>query len=447
MAYTHTTYAQYRTELAQRLGDPDKIFWIDAELKLITRETLRIFSLLTGYWRVKPAPITTSSGTVFYDLATLFPSQLGYTVTDTEIEQILLYHLLEPPTIPYAGTEMFTQTDITDSMQRRRNQFLADTGIVVSQYSDVIPAVPSSGRVTLPETVIAVRRAVFKQVGGTYYQLYREDEMGITDYNSEWSYTAGTPYAISVTATPPLQVQLAPVPVDIGTLELLVVQTGAALDPATGVILGLPDDLTWGIKWGTIADILNVDGLSLDPDRTAFAQSRYDLAVALAKITPALVVAQLNGVPLTIDPLADIDNYAPGWQSSNSTPSIIGTAGSDLLAVYPSPDGIYSILPDIITKAPLPTAEADYIDVGRETLDQLLDYSEHLARFKQGGTEFAASLPTANRFLKQCISYNSRLSAHGKYLGEIIDQAQTEGAARPYEILGGTGLGTAKGLS
>lgn len=446
MAYTHTTYAQYRTQLANRLGDSDKIFWVDDELKLVTLETLQVYGLLTGYWRERPGPVVTSSGTAFYDLATEFPDQLGYSATDTTVEQLLLYHLLEPPTIPYAGSEMFTQADITASMQRRRNQFLAETGIVVSSYSTVVPAVPSSGRVTLPDDVITVPRAVFKRVDGTYYQLWREDEMGLTDYNSQWSYTADNPYAVSITATPPLQVQLAPVPIDIGTLELLTVETGAALDPAASVILGIPDDLAWGLKWGTIADILNVDGLSFDPDRTAFCEARYGLAVAIAKIAPVLVVAQLNGVPLTIDSIAAIDGYAPGWQTSSSTPSVIGTVG-DTIAVYPVPDGIYSILVDIVSKAPLPVNDADYIDVGREVLDSLLDYSEHLCRFKQGGTEFAASLPTANRFLKQCISYNSRLSAHGKYLGEIVDQTSAESASRPYEITGGTGLGTTKGLS
>src|SRR6266516_6459025 len=104
------------------------------------------------------AGFATAVLTAFYSLQTQLSGLLGYTVTDRPLISDLLDHLMEPPITDcaiYPGTEMFTLDDLTRAVERRRDQFLAETGVVLTRQD--VPITPAS-RVSLPDIVIDVRR-------------------------------------------------------------------------------------------------------------------------------------------------------------------------------------------------------------------------------------------------------------------------------------------------
>src|SRR5262245_50242511 len=232
MPYSHTTWSQLQTQLSTRLADLSQIFWTAPEIVLHLTEAMRTFALCSGFWRERSS-FATSANTAFYDINTLI-SVLAPSVTDHDIIQALQYDLLESTTsqTSWPGTEMFTYADIAAAVQNRLNQFLSDTGIVVTR--SVVPvASPPIGRQILAQSVIDVRRVAWQGASPENYYtvLWREDERSLTAFDTGWSVSAGTPGAYSVMAPPPLQLQLAPPPVASGQLELLTVDS-IALDPA-----------------------------------------------------------------------------------------------------------------------------------------------------------------------------------------------------------------------
>jgi hypothetical protein len=432
MPYTHTTFGTLKTRLSRRLGDT-LTFWPDAELGRYLTETLRVWGILSAFWRER-ASFTTVASTAFYLLQTEAAGLLGYTVTDRDVISDMLDCLMEPPITDwtvYPGTEMFTLDDLSGALTRRRDQFLAETGVVLTRAD--IPIAPA-GRIDLPDTVVDVRRLVWRSVAGVNSHLWREDEWALTTATRGlWSVNPGTPAAYSVMASQPVQIQLAPVPSDAGTLDLISVSTGATLDPATSAtVLGIPDDLCWVVKWGALADLLGRDGPAADPMRAAFCESRYQQGVQMARLLASVVQAQINGIPLVADSLQSLDSARANWQNTTATvPSTVALAGLNLMALHPTPDGPYSVTLDVVRNAPIPTADGDYVEVGRETLDALTDYASHLASFKMGGAEFQSTTRAAEDFLRQAMGYNERLAAAARFIVPARDQAGGEEKRRP----------------
>src|SRR5208282_5062373 len=85
------------TLLAQRLGISlgGADYWVQGELDYHTRNAIREFQVLTGYWRERVS-LTTAANTPFYDL---YASIVPRTVLDTDILAQAGYALLE-----YAGS-------------------------------------------------------------------------------------------------------------------------------------------------------------------------------------------------------------------------------------------------------------------------------------------------------------------------------------------------------
>ena len=430
MPYTHVTFSALKTQLANRLGDVSKIYWRDVELGLYVKESLRTWQAFSAFWRVR-ATFNTAAGTEFYDLPAQMSSVLGYNLKDQDIVKDLQYHLLEnadtdPAGSSWVGTEMFVLADLTAAIERRRNQFLAETGIVVTRSTPNMPPPPVS-RVPLADTTIDVRRVVWKRNDGTFSNCWRSDEWELSAGALHWEVNPAVPYAYSILATPPLTLQVAPAPLDAATLDLLTVDTPAALDPTTGVLLNIPDNFAWVIKWGALADLLGKDGQARDPQRAAFCEQRYQLGVNLARQSAVIILCEIQGDTVLTEALEAIDAERPGWQgSATATPTDICIAGWNLIALRPVPDGIYSVTMDVAQNAPVPSADVDQVQLGREQLDAVLDYAEHLAAFKMGGAEFDATLRQAENFMRQATTYNERLAASALFSVPATGQSRLE---------------------
>jgi hypothetical protein len=433
MAYTHTSWIQAKTLLAARLQDALKVRYTDTEIGIYIAEAMRTWQILSSCWRER-GTFNTDDSVVFYDLPTYLSTLRPRTITDADLVAQMQYHLLEPPTsYLWTGTEMFTLADLTSALEKRRNQFLVQTGCVLVN-STVTGISPPVGRVVLDDNVIDVRRLAWVDAEGVFLHLWREDEEVANSLSVGWNLNPAVPNSFSVAVTPPLQIQLFPPPLDAGTLDMISVKSGATLNPASGVLMGVPDDLAWVVKWGALADLLGKDGPAFDPIRAAYCEERWNFGVELAKLMPSVLQAYINDVSVPIESLVDIDSYYPNWQNETGIAQFVALLGPDLLAVVPVADalgGPYSVTLDVLKNAPIPATNGEYIQAGREELDAIIGYAEHLALWKNGAFELKSSLSGWQNLLKLAWVRNDRLSASTKLMRLMMSHASHEERARP----------------
>ncbi len=411
MPYTHTTLNQFRAELALRMSDPEEIFWTPDELNEYILESLRVFGALTGFWRDQ-ATFNTAAGVAFYDITSInaaFTTLLGYSLTDQSLLTTIQNHFLEPVSSDsWAGTDQFTLQDIENALQGQRDKFLAETGIRVTRFSQAAVG----PREDLPDTVIDVRRLVWNRDSDSLnFHLWREDEWNMTAFDQAWPAGADPPIAYSTTVAPPITVQLLPPAGVAGTLDFITVDSGAPLDLTAGVVLGIPDDLCWALKWGAMAELLGKSGQARDL-RANYCEERYKAGVQVALSYPQVMQAQIGATPILVDSLNNLDAFKVNWQDETpGTPDIIAVAGHNLIALSPVPDGVHTVTLDVVRKTDVPVNGSDFIQLGREDKDSVLNYAQHLATFKIGGKEFDLTQWQAQEFLRQAVLRNRLMAA------------------------------------
>jgi hypothetical protein len=148
---------------------------------------------------------------------------------------------------------------------------------------------------------------------------------------------------------------------------------------------------------------------------TTVGQSWYQTPAGLTYIYRV----EINETPLGSSSLYDLDYGQPTWESdqcaSGDLPQIFAPMGTNLFAIWPSSfAGGESMVVDGVIPAPDPTT-GTYVNLGQEELTAILDYSEHLAQFKEGGQEFEASQLLLQKFLKYCGSRNAMLTQSAKF--------------------------------
>jgi hypothetical protein len=424
--YSYYQLGQLVTDLTLRLQDPNNVFWAQAELILYIQEALRTWNAMAAWYRDRMS-FGTQSAMTWYDLSQQSGTLIPYTVTDTTLFEEIEYHLLEPPTATYSGSEMFTNADLVNALQKRRDQFLLETGSVIT-HSVQTGAQTNDGRVALADSVIDIRRIAYFSSLDVYTVLWRSSESEANSFQYGWWGASGPPGAYSVVEPAPVVVQIIPVPNLPGSLDLLTISTGAALNPSSGVVLGMPDDFSWVVKWGALADLLTRDGQASDPLRAQYCQRRWIEGVRLAKLSTTAITGAIDGNNVPINSVFDMDTAYPGWQNNApANPSILGLAGMNMLAVADPPNSaVHSIQLDLLRNMPIPVALTDLIQVGREELDVITDYSEHLAAFKMGGAEFQATLPAYERMVALARKQNERWRAFSRFPEDEHDRGRRQ---------------------
>jgi hypothetical protein len=207
-------------------------------------------------------------------------------------------------------------------------------------------------------------------------------------------------------------------------------------------VLDVPDNLTPAVKWGALADLLSIDGPARDLPRAAFCQQRYDQFVAMGRYLPCVIHAEMQGVSTIPVSLEELDSSEPNWMNSSSAPADVSLAGWNIMAVNPVPDanGPYSVTLDVVRNAPVPSTDVTQVQLGREQLDMILDYAEHLAMFKVGGAEWRATELQARNFTAQALAYNKRLSATARAAIAAAFSSAKQQADQPFMVeAGGVG--------
>ncbi len=440
MAYNQTTFTQAQAELLLRLSDSLGVFWSATpnasgynEAAGYIQEALRTWGAFTHFWRDRGTLSITASSPLFIDLTALANASgtaiRSYNITTADLMAMMEFQLLEPATpTSYSGSGMFTQADFLQAIQRRLNQFLFETGCTLTHSQQAVSG--NEGRVQLAGTIALVRRTGWISANGALAApIWRADEWEMAAFvGPAWNRTSGQPQVFSIIAPPPLALQLAPIPDSNFTLDLLTISNGPTLDPL--VLLQIPDEVSWAVKWGAMADLLGKDGPAFDPQRSSYCEARYQEGVQLANILPVLLQAQVNGVLAPPASILDLDQTEPSWQGSSGVPMMVAAAGANLIATYPNPNSTYTLTLDVAANPVVPAQGSDYIQLGQEELDVVLDYAQHLASFKLGGQEFQATKPLYDNFIRLALSYNQTLRASSKFLDVLWGESERENALR-----------------
>ena len=91
------------------------------------------------------------------------------------------------------------------------------------------------------------------------------------------------------------------------------------------------------------------------------------------------------------------------------------------MAVVPYPDRLYLITLDLVRNIPVPVVDGDFLQIGNEKVNTILNYAQHVASLKMGGAEFQATMPYYQDFLKAAVLDNNRLNASA-FLRKLLDQ-------------------------
>jgi hypothetical protein len=429
-AYAGWTLDQFCIELARRLYDPTETFWPRAEKRLYVAEALRMWNALTGFWRGE-FTFQGRNGVTWYDLTdqsnlpnTLRPS----TLHDSDVWTIVQYHLLEPVVglNPWTGVSaQFTADDLLNALMRRRDEVLSATGCTLTRR--LIPAV--AGRIQLPQSVLDV-----STTGQLPSVMSAEDSWAEQAFNINYLQSPpGTPFTYLMTAQPPLSFDVDVPPGYGGNYELLDVESGAQLVVAGGAQLLVPDDFAWVLKWGVLSDLFGRESLSQDILRADHAEKLYRLGLAVLADVPSLMFMRIGNVPVLVDSVRSADLYNTSWQArALGTPQDALIAGQNLVALTPAPDsGTYSITATVVTNAPIPASDGDFIQAGPDEIDVLLDLCVHVAMVKCGGAEFISTLPLLQRFMQAAARYNSKMNEIAEFRSLMMGLAQREAVLNP----------------
>lgn len=409
------------------------VFWVADEIDEAIRESLQVWNVASLYYKQRAA-FTTTPGIAFYDISENLSNGselvLERTLTVAQVLTRIIYHLMEnagtsTDGTAWSGTSMFSLDDLTQAVYRRVNRFLEETGQIVTRSTQVVAS--GEGIVALDENTIDVRRAAWTTIEGVSTNLWRTSEYVADNQFTDWNVSPGTPQAYSLATSPQLQLQIIPPPIDNGTLDLLTV------DATIVTTIPIFNDFGWVVKWGAMADLLGQEGEASDPERSKYCQQRWDEGVQIAKIMSTVLRTMINGASVQTCALFDFDAQVPDWQNTTGAPTTPAMAGPNLLALYPVPaittavpDGKFSITMDVVRNAPLPMADDEKVQIGKEFLDIILDYATHLASFKCQGAEFMATYQHYERVFRSAAQENARLMQNSDQFPILATQEEKD---------------------
>ena len=482
--YSWLTYATARQQLAARLADSGNVYWTDAENGLYIKKALRMFNALTYTWKTD---FVYSSTSLWNSLGSLTGSPRLRTLTSNDAFTMMEYMLMEPPTGGvWTGTTQFTIAELADALEGARDQMLQVSNCNQSLLTN-IALTPNTRRTTLPDTTIDVARvryqplqttttgtaasgastiavasttgiAANQQVTGTGIAypttvtgvgpasilisqptvgavsgtlqfttantLYRDDTVALEFYEAPlYQLNSGTPQTFSLSSEPPLAWNVDIPPTQPGSYEAVVLNSGAAFNPPTATLLGVPDDFAWVLEYGALAELLGRESEATDLRRAAYCEQRFTDGLNLLLKTPWAMLGRINNQACDMPSIVAMDRYMPEWDSMPASfgPCVV-LGGIDFVAA-PVNSGVGLT---VLGNAPVPALDADYVQVSRSNWDTVLDLAQSLACFKMGGSEFEQSLQLEQRAIQACAAENSRLKSTGSFSDILVQRGQAQ---------------------
>lgn len=430
--YQQVLFGTLAQELSIRLGDPPVApgvtnFWSQLEIRSYLREAFRTWQAFSAFYASRVSTVTT--GALLYDVNTL--PGLAPTLTDRDLVKDIAMALQEPFTNggSWPGTAQYDLAGVVKAIQNRRDRFRVESGLGL-KFGGFPMQGGADGTFEMPDEVVDVRRVMWRTelpggTSGVYSILWKADQYTLTAGSPDWFNNPGQPLDYSTVLQTPLAIQLSPPPSDAGTVHIIYLFSGPDLDPATSAtILGIPDDLAWVVKFGALADLFSQDGEGGDPGRAAYCEERWRDGIQLARIFNQIRFGYLNGVPTLLDSIDELDQSSPNWVTSTpALPQFLSLTGN-IAATNPISLAGSSLSFDVTPNFPVPASDLDYVQLGREYLDIILDYAEHLANVKVGAGEIKNSYGLYQNFASQAAVMNDRLRAQAKNFDVLSDKSR-----------------------
>ena len=144
-------------------------------------------------------------------------------VTSTDIQLDTIYRMLEngaaDATANTLMTDMFSPTEIMDSMDRIYQKFLLDTGMIVKRVA--ISGVVGTGQYAMPIDAIRPRRVTWTDSAGATRTLTQVDTWELDHGASDWPSDSDTPLAWYENTLDQQQLGIAKTPSNDGGIGLL----------------------------------------------------------------------------------------------------------------------------------------------------------------------------------------------------------------------------------
>jgi hypothetical protein len=417
------TEDQFIADLAQAMGDPDFVFWSSDEHRRAFHEALLVWGAHTPYW-TNTGTFTTVANTPFYDLSVKLPTLRPRAYTFDNLHTEIQYHILEPPMGVAGGgvgaTDQFTLAQIDSALSGTRNEFVIDAKLPLT-FGTFFAA--SNNTLTLDQSIAVIARAAWIDTAtGIVTPLRRTDPYAAQAFSPLWNMNPGKPYAYSQAQAMPGTLTLVPPQRADGSVHLTYAQT-LNLDSFTGTTtFAIPDEFAWAIKYGALGYMLGTHSPPYDPLRAKYCNARYDNAVEIAALHHSVIRVRINGKPVPLATVAELDDGKPFWQTGTGVPSV-AAASYDLLSFYRVPSGSFTVSVDLVQAAPLPATGASFINIGRDEINYIYDYCRHILTWKMGGEEFVSTMPLYDSFLAGAAKRNSLIATKVRYLSSLFARA------------------------
>lgn len=442
MPYSQFTLDQIIGQVGTLLDDPSHLYWTEDEIELAVDEGLLYWGALTSYWRSRGAfNISPSNNSPFYDLSVKLPALRTRSWTLNKMVRDIQFMCLENAS-GTAGTGMSGQISVASILQaiaRARNRFVLDTHLPLTVHSAFAPVAPPDGLVSFPQASVFVHRVSWQDSGGAWTTLWREDSWAEDHADPTWTTSPTSPRSWSEAELAPLSLQLMPSPQASGALEALTVDSLDIDITDPNATFNVPDEWVHAVKYAALSDMFSAESQNKDPLRAQYAEQRYQQSIAFAKDARSIIRLLSGNVPLPSDSMAALDAGAAYWRNQSGPPLLSGIL-YDIAAFAPGvADQTYGVTADVVRSAPLPTRTlladpSNYLQLGEEDIDNLIDYVTHVLAFKCGGTEFTSTIPGYDGFMGAVAGRKGINAAKIRYFTPLFGQAQKEWAERPDKV-------------
>ena len=158
----------------------------------------------------------------------------------------------------------------------------------------------------------------------------------------------------------------------------------------------------------------------------------------------------VSGIPLTVTSLTELDLMRPAWRSETvatggqvpTAPTLWAPQALQRVVIWPAMASVVvnGFSADGVSATPVLVEDADFIDLGQEFLDILLNFCLHLLAFKIGGPTWIATKPFYEQFLKAAAEENGVLKANQKFrrwagINRRIDLSKAKGEPNQLDVI------------
>jgi hypothetical protein len=152
----------------------------------------------------------------------------------------------------------------------------------------------------------------------------------------------------------------------------------------------------------------------------------------------------VNGTPLTVTSVTELDLMRPTWRAETVTagglvptaPTLWAPQSLQRIVIWPQMASVVvnGLSADGVSATPVLDEDGDFIDLGQEFIDLFLNFCLHLLSFKIGGPAWTATRPFYLQFLQAAADENGILKANQKFrrwagLNRRIDLSKSKGEA------------------